>query len=118
MQISVLARNGNFLKTLPHQDNVYSVRFNPNNQELISASGNNIYFWNLVGEFLYKLSGNQDMLSEINFNSDGSILTSVDTEKVTLWKLNLNDLKQQTCRWLDDYFVTHSNDRNRKNVCD
>ncbi len=112
------SRNGNFLRTLEHQDNVYSVRFNPNNQQLISASGNKIYFWNLEGELLYKLSGNQDMLSEINFNSDGSILTSVDTEKVTLWKLNLNDLKQQNCQWLHDYFVTHSNDKNKDNVCD
>jgi WD40 repeat protein/energy-coupling factor transporter ATP-binding protein EcfA2 len=112
------SRNGNFLKSLEHQDNVYSVRFNPNNRQLISASGNKIYFWNLEGDLLYKLSGNKDMLSEINFNSDGTILTSVDIEKVTLWKLNLNDLKQQTCQWLDDYFVTHSDDKKKDNVCD
>jgi hypothetical protein len=72
----------------------------------------------LEGDLLYKLSGNKDMLSEINFNSDGTILTSVDIEKVTLWKLNLNDLKQQTCQWLDDYFVTHSDDKKKDNVCD
>ncbi|MBD2680927.1 MULTISPECIES: CHAT domain-containing protein [Nostoc] len=111
--------SGKLFRTLQHNESVYSVGFSPNNQILVSASAAQINFWNWDGKLLNILQGHQGNISEVNFSSDGNIITSVDVNnRVILWNLDINDLQQHSCDWLRDYLNSHQNlDETNHNLC-
>ncbi|MDZ8091574.1 MAG: CHAT domain-containing protein [Nostoc sp. DedQUE05] len=113
------SKSGKLLRSLQHNERVYSVSFSPNNQVLVSASGDKINFWSLTGKLLYTLQGHQSNISEVNFSSDENIVASVDINNhIIIWNLDINDLQQRSCHWLNDYLNSHQSlDGINHNLC-
>ena len=104
------SHSGKLLRTLEHQDKVYDISFSPDSQVLVSASATQVNFWNLAGELLHTLPGFTNNIKEVNFSINGNIITLVDVQNnIRLWDLNIQDLQQRSCDWLQDYLTTNPN---------
>lgn len=113
------SHQGKLLRTLKHQDKVHDFSFSPDSQVLVSASADQMNFWNLDGKLLHTLQGFTHNIAEVNFGLDGNIITSIDVQNnVILWNLHINDLQQESCDWLHDYFITNPNlDVEERRLC-
>ncbi|MBD2194249.1 MULTISPECIES: AAA-like domain-containing protein [Calothrix] len=103
-----------------HQGSVNSASFSPDGQRIVTASDDKIAkVWDSNGKLLADLKGHQDLVSSASFSPDGQrILTASDDNTAKVWRVGgLDDLLARGCDWLQDYFVTHPEVRERLKVC-
>ncbi|MBE9011151.1 AAA-like domain-containing protein [Pseudanabaenaceae cyanobacterium LEGE 13415] len=106
--------DGTLLKTLEgHQDQVYSIAFNPDGTKFASASlDKTIKLWSDDGRLITTLSGHTDGVRSVAFSPDGELLASASRDRtVIVWNLNQVLKTNPTiaaCRWLADYLATNS----------
>ncbi|UKO98745.1 nSTAND1 domain-containing NTPase [Nostoc sp. UHCC 0870] len=102
------SQTGEMLRSLSHNDSVSSIAFSHNSKVIVTASGDKIRFWNLDGELLYTLAGHKGEVFQVNLSLDGNFLASVHIgNHVILWNLDIHDLQQLSCDWLQDYLTTN-----------
>jgi hypothetical protein len=113
--------NGKLLATLKgHQSWVISAGFSPDGQRIVTASADNTAkVWDTNGKLLADLKGHQDKVISAGFSPDGQrIVTASFDNTAKVWRVGgLDDLLARGCDWLQDYFVTHPEARERLWVC-
>jgi WD40 repeat protein len=99
---------------LKHNGAVYWVSFSPDGKLLASASEDKtVNLWSREGNLIKTLQGHKDKVFAISFSPDGKWLASASKDKtVILWNLDLDNLLQHGCSWLQDYL----NNRNHRTV--
>lgn len=105
-------RNGHLLNTLlkGSSDSATSVVFSPDSQLIGSASfDGTAKLWSRHdGTLLKTLVGHRDSVMGVSFSPDGQILASASRDQtLILWNLDLEDLIDQACNWVEDYLKTN-----------
>ncbi len=106
-----------------HQNYVYSAKFSPDGQRIVTASfDSTVRVWDLSGQLLAELQGHQNYVRSANFSPDGQrIVTASDDNTAIVWNVesvgNLDLLLARGCNWLKDYFVTHPEELAKLPVC-
>ena len=118
-KVNLWSRNGwswdtDPLLSLKHNGAVYWVSFSPDGKLLASASEDKtVNLWSREGNLIKTLQGHKDKVFAISFSPDGKWLASASKDKtVILWNLDLDNLLQHGCSWLQDYL----NNRNHQTV--
>ncbi|MDY6936079.1 MAG: hypothetical protein SWY16_00305 [Cyanobacteriota bacterium] len=104
---------------LGHGDEVTGIGFSPNGQTIATASRDRtVKLWNRQGQSIDTLIGHGDEVTQVEFSHDGRTLASVGNDgKVILWNLDLNDLLNRGCRWLENYLIAHPEDLAELEIC-
>ena len=107
-----------------HRGEIMGVNFNPDGTILASASfDSTIKLWDMDGQELKTLKGhgyNSDTgaVYSISFSPDGMSLVSAGADRqIILWNLNLDNLLEYGCNWLQGYLKTNPSIKNKRNVC-
>jgi WD40 repeat protein len=97
---------GNLLATLP---GVFSIAFSPDGQQVVTASlDNTARFWDTEGNLLATLPG----VFSIAFSPDGQRLATASADGVVrIWPVELKDLLDLGCQWLEPYLESHPDER-------
>ena len=101
------AEESKLLKTLTgHTNQVRSVTFSPDSRLIASGSDDStIKIWSLQGRLLNTLAGHKGGVNSVSFTRDGkSIISASEDGTIITWNLDLEDLFNQGCLFLKDYF--------------
>ncbi len=88
-----------------HSDVVWSVATSPDNQTLVSSSGDStIKLWNLrSGELLRTLSGHSDQVLSVALSPDGQTLVSSSWDStIKIWNLRTGELLDTVSRYSNE----------------
>ncbi|MBV6626893.1 MAG: AAA-like domain-containing protein [Rivularia sp. (in: Bacteria)] len=115
-------RNGRFIQTLEgYQYSIKDIAFSPNGQLIATASyDGTVRLWNRKGNLmLQELSGHGERVNSIAFSPDSKqIVTGSHDGTARLWSVvSLEQLINDGCIWLKDYFVTNPEELKRLEVC-
>jgi WD40 repeat protein len=121
--VKLWRQDGTLIKTLlkGYSDSVSSVTFSPNGEMLAAASWDNtVKLWSREGKLIKTLNGHRGPVLSVSFSPDGQTLASAsDDNNIILWNLNLNDLLNRGCDWVDDYLKHNRNvDKRDRTLCD
>jgi WD40 repeat protein/tetratricopeptide (TPR) repeat protein len=96
--------------------NVADVWFSPDSKLLAIDTGSKVELWNRKGQQVAEFSGNS---RNSRFSSDGKLLAlAKDSNKVKLWRVrDLDELLNEGCDYLKDYFATHPEAIKELHVC-
>jgi WD40 repeat protein/tetratricopeptide (TPR) repeat protein len=111
--VNLWSREGKLLSTLKgHNGLVNWVTFSPDGKLIASASADKtVNLWNKDGNLIKTLEGHSDDVFGVSFSPDGKLLASASKDAtVILWNLDLDDLLERGCSWLQDY-LTNANRR-------
>ncbi len=112
---------GNAIATFTgHADWVNSVSFSPNGEYLATASDDRTArLWDLQGNAIATFTGHAGRVYSVSFSPNGEYLaTASGNGTARLWRVRgLEELLADGCAWLQDYFVTHPEARERLTVC-
>jgi WD40 repeat protein len=82
--VMLWSSEGNFIRKLPHNDEVTSVSFSKDSQ-IASASKNIVTLWSSEGQFIRKLP-HKDKVTSVSYSPNGQMLASVSIDRtITLW---------------------------------
>jgi hypothetical protein len=118
--IKLWDRSGKELKTLKgHSGTVYSVNFSPDNQTIVTASDDNtVKLWDKSGKELKTLKGHSGEVYSVSFSPDNQTLATASQDgTVVLWDLNLDNLLQSGCSWLNNYLAIHPDTLEELSAC-
>ncbi len=109
--------DGNLRKTLTGNDGkVSSLDHNYRYSIIASGGGNNVIkLWNYDGNLISNLNteeqtkGISSGISSVSFSSNGMKLASTGYEPGIIWNLDLDDLIQRGCYWINEYIKNNSN---------
>ena len=110
-RVNIWSRQGELTKTLKGvSDSVARVNFLGNNQIISTTSWNNqIQLWRLDDTLLKTLSGHDDRITSLDWGKDGEALVTASQDgSIILWDLNLENLLQNSCDWLQDYLKNNT----------
>ncbi len=110
-RVNIWSRQGELTKTLKGvSDSVARVNFLGNNQIISTTSWNNqIQLWRLDDTLLKTLSGHDDRITSLDWYQDGEALVTASQDgSIILWDLNLENLLQNSCDWLQDYLKNNT----------
>ena len=110
-RVNIWSRQGELTKVLKGlSDSVARVNFLGNNQIISTTSWNNqIQLWRLDDTLLKTLSGHSDRITSIDWYKDGEALVTASKDgSLILWDLNLENLLQNSCDWLQDYLKNNT----------
>jgi WD40 repeat protein len=103
-----------------HQDTVMSAALSRDGQRIVTASyDNTAKVWDISGKLLADLKGHTKEVTSAALSQDGQrILTASWDNTAKVWRVGgLDELLARGCDWLQDYFVTHPEARERLWVC-
>lgn len=101
---------GERIKTLSgHTKDINQVVFNPNSSIIASGDAAGVIkLWDKEGKSLITLKASETSINSLRFTDDGLNLISGDNQGVVkVWPLQIQTLLNQSCRWLNDYWLTH-----------
>ncbi|KST65395.1 WD40 domain-containing protein [Mastigocoleus testarum] len=116
-------KNGKFIKALEiYQYGIKDIAFIPNNGQLLAVAyyDGTVRLWDKDSNFMrQELVGHGDQIHSIAFSPDGKqIVTGSRDGTARLWSVvSLEQLINDGCIWLQDYFVTHPEELKRLKVC-
>ncbi|NET56202.1 MAG: hypothetical protein F6K47_08495 [Symploca sp. SIO2E6] len=95
-----------------HQESVVEANFSPDGKKIVTASyDGTARLWDLRGRQI-RLISNKDRATIADFSNDGHYIFVVNNDTASIFPIyNLEQLLEQGCNWLKDYFVTHPEDR-------
>ncbi len=102
-----------------HQRQVIDVQFSPDGERLATAGvDRTVRVWNQKGQLLAELKGHPGVVY-MHFSPDGKRLTTVgDNGTIREWPTEeLPQLLSRGCNWLEDYFATHPEAKEKLKVC-
>ncbi|WP_445174627.1 AAA-like domain-containing protein [Microcoleus sp.] len=117
----IWSKDGTPLSILKHTSGLTNISFSPDSQMLLSASTDTmVRLWNIDGTLLKTLKGNKDAVWSASFSPDGKAIASASADgTVMLWNFNLEDLLQQGCNGVRNYFQTNPiANQNNRHLCD
>jgi len=117
----IWSKDGTPLSILKHTSGLTNISFSPDSQMLLSASTDKmVRLWNIDGTLLQTLKGNKDAVWSASFSPDGKAIASASADgTVMLWNFNLEDLLQQGCNGVRNYFQTNPiANQNNRHLCD
>ena len=117
----IWSRDGTPLSILKHTGGLTNISFSPDSQILLSASTDKmVRLWNIDGTLLKTLKGNKDAVWSASFSPDGKAIASASADgTVMLWNFNIDDLLQQGCNGVRNYFQTNPiANQNNRHLCD
>ena len=103
-----------------YQGRVTYINFSPNGKLLATASATNkIGLWNLSGQQVAEFTGHQGNIKSADFSPDGKLLATASVDQtVIVWRIRgLDELLNQGCDRLKDYFVTDPDEKKKLSVC-
>ncbi|MDJ0620558.1 MAG: AAA-like domain-containing protein, partial [Calothrix sp. MO_192.B10] len=105
-----------------HRNGIRSIRFSPDGKILASASSDNtIKLWRVKnGQLIQTLEGHLNQVNQISFSPDGKTLASASRDgTIKLWQLDLDldDLMQLGCSWLQDYLAIRPEEKELQQIC-
>ncbi|GAA6618669.1 hypothetical protein [Scytonema sp. NUACC26] len=114
--------DGKLLKTLlkGYSDSVNAVTFSPNGEIIAAASWDStVKLWSRDGKLIKILNGHQAPVLGTSFSPDGNTLASAsDDNTIILWNLDIHDLLDRGCYWVDNYLKYNRNvERRDRRLC-
>jgi WD40 repeat protein len=112
--------DGQSLSVYPHLFTglVYRVSFSPNGQLLATGSKDGIVRIWTAGKLSAEFTGHQDLINSLQFRSDQELLAIARNDQLPkVWSVQASPLAQldqllnRGCTWLQDYFVSHPEER-------
>jgi WD40 repeat protein len=101
-----------------HNGAVFGVSFSPDGNYVATASADgSARLWDLSGKELARFEGNQLWVLGVSFSPDGKSLATASSDgSARLWRVKpvageLDALLVTGCGWLQDYFVSHPQDK-------
>ncbi|MBE9128850.1 MULTISPECIES: hypothetical protein [unclassified Coleofasciculus] len=90
-------------------DSVARARFNPTGTILATTSWDNrVQLWRLDDTLIKTWEVEEGRVTDVSWSSDGKALAVASEDNTAMvWNLNLDDLWERSCKWLQDYL--HNN---------
>jgi len=110
--VNLWSREGKLVRPLKgHNGSVNWVSFSPDGEFIASGSDDQtVNIWSRrTGHLINSFDSHQDAVFSVSFSPDGELLASASQDTtVILWNLDLANLVERSCNWLDDYLQHHS----------
>ncbi|MBD2385910.1 nSTAND1 domain-containing NTPase [Cylindrospermum sp. FACHB-282] len=103
-----------------YQSRVRSISFSPDGKLLATASATKkIRLWNLSGQQIAEFTGHQGNIKSADFSPNGKLLATASSDNTAiLWRVRgLDQLLDEGCDRLKDYFITHPEEKKKLSVC-
>ncbi|MCC5663103.1 AAA-like domain-containing protein [Nostoc sp. CHAB 5784] len=100
-----------------YQRSVTNISFSNDGKLLATVGfGGTVKLRTASGEQLADFKGHQGIVKSVSFSNDGKWLATAGDDKAILWPVReLDELLNQGCKWLKDYFDTYP--QQKLNVC-